>query len=65
MSPASDSHTPSLGPFRDAGELPLLRLVPPPVRARRVARVLFVAFTSRWPSACSRPGSRARRAPVA
>jgi adhesin transport system membrane fusion protein len=45
MSPASDSHTPSLGPFRDAGELPLLRLVPPPVRARRVARVLFVAFT--------------------
>ena len=45
MSPASDSHTPSLGPFRDAAELPLLRLVPPPVRARRVARVLFVAFT--------------------
>lgn len=43
---STHSHTPtdSLGPYRDPGQLPLLRLVPPPVRARRVARVLFVAF---------------------
>jgi len=43
---STHSHTPtdSLGPYRDAAELPLLRLVPPPVRARRVARLLFLAF---------------------
>ncbi|MFO0713941.1 MAG: HlyD family efflux transporter periplasmic adaptor subunit [Sandaracinus sp.] len=40
------SHAPldSLGPYRTVAELPLLRLVPPPVRARRVARWLFGAF---------------------
>lgn len=44
MGEHTSSSSQSLGPYRDAAELPLLRLVPPPVRARRVARALFVAF---------------------